>query len=192
MKLIAKLTLVASCQALLAPRSTFLAPRPSRPRSPPLRAVIDPSFNLALGSVALGSVFGVKGSPVKFAPAAVLMALFGVFVGFQTATLRFDFTDTSFQLNGTGHARARQAPDENVVTGGSNSWMLSTVKNYAFLPSEGSPVLVYFRETQTPVTDRVDAPIVVDDLEGQAHFFPAIARADQIAAGFARAGCPRI
>ena len=32
---------------------------------------------------------------------------------------------------------------------------------------------------------------VVDDLDGQAHFFPAIARADQIAAGFARAGCPR-
>lgn len=187
MKLIAKLTLVASCQALLAPRSTFLAPRPSRPRSPPLRAVIDPSFDLALGSVALGSVFGVKGSPVKFAPAAVLLALFGVFVGFQTATLRFEFTDTSFQL-----ARAGQAPDENVVTGGSNSWKLSTVKNYAFLPSEGFPVLVYFRETQTPVTDRVDAPIVVDDLEGQAHFFPAIARADQIAAGFAKASCPRI
>ena len=78
-------------------------------------AVIDPSFNLALGSLALGSAFGavrksktvaiaaaavdgswaeetaatcpawphrfgVKGSPVKFAPAALLLAAFGAFV----------------------------------------------------------------------------------------------------------------
>ena len=132
------------------------------------------------------------------------------------------------------------------MTGGSNSWKLKTVTNYAFLPSEEFPILVYFRETQTPVAsraatgrvdaaattgrvdgrrrrrepggdgsrrrrgydgsrrrrdgpgtkmtqvaNRVEAPIVVDNLDGQAHFFPAIARSDQIAAGFAQAGCPR-
>jgi len=178
--------LVASCRALVAPRAPLRCPPSRRGAPPPAMAVIDPSFNLALGSVALGSVFGAKGSPVKFAPLAVLLAAFGAFVAFQTSTLRFEFTDSAFEL-----ARIGRAPDENVVTGGSNSWKLATVTNYAFLPSEGFPILVYFRETQTPPADRVDAPIVVDDLDGQAHFFPAIARADQIAAGFARAGCPR-
>ena len=117
----------------------------------------------------------------------MLLAAFGAFVAFQTATLRFEFTDAgAFEL-----AKVGQAPDENVVTGGSNSWKLSSVTNYAFLPSQDFPILVYFRETQTPAAARVDAPIVVDDLDGQAHFFPAIARSDQIAAGFAKAGCPR-
>mmetsp|Transcript_23309 Transcript_23309/g.72012 ORF Transcript_23309/g.72012 Transcript_23309/m.72012 type:complete len:194 (-) Transcript_23309:29-610(-) len=183
------LPLLLSGRALVAPRPLTRAPscRTIGRASPPRMAVIDPSFNLALGSLALGSAFGVKGSPVKFAPAALLLAAFGAFVAFQTATLRFEFTDAgAFEL-----AKAGQAPDENVVTGGSNSWKLKTVTNYAFLPSEEFPILVYFRETQTPVANRVEAPIVVDNLDGQAHFFPAIARSDQIAAGFAQAGCPR-
>ena len=62
--------------------------------------VAPPSFNLALGSLALGSVFGVPGSPLKnrvtaFVPGA-LLALFGLFIAFQTATLRFTFDDDSF------------------------------------------------------------------------------------------------
>jgi hypothetical protein len=73
---------------------------------------------------------------------------------------------------------------ENVVVGGENDWKYSSFVNYAFLPSEDFPILVYFKETQTPRDAWVEAPIVVDSLEGQAHFFPAIARSDELKAGF--------
>lgn len=63
---------------------------------------------------------------------------------------------------------------ENVVVGGENSWKYKSFVNYDFLPSEDFPILVYFKETQTDAAVRVEAPIVVDTLEGQAHFFPAI------------------
>ena len=100
------LPLLLSGRALVAPRPLTRAPscRTIGRASPPRMAVIDPSFNLALGSLALGSAFGavrksktgrnrrrgtcpawphrfgVKGSPVKFAPAALLLAAFGAFV----------------------------------------------------------------------------------------------------------------
>jgi Protein of unknown function (DUF3119) len=84
--------------------------------------------------------------------------------------LRFTSTSDSFAL-----AKADGSSiGENVVVGGENSWKYNTFVNYAFLPSEDFPILVYFKETQTPESARVEAPIVVDNLQGQAHFFPAI------------------
>ena len=50
--------------------------------------------------------------------------------------------------------------------GGENAWKYDTFVNYDFLPSEDFPILVYFKETQTPFEGRVEAPIVVDDLQG--------------------------
>ena len=54
------------------------------PRVTPARCaleVVDPSYNLALGSIALGAVFGVPGSPLKNRVTAIvpgaLFALFG-------------------------------------------------------------------------------------------------------------------
>jgi hypothetical protein len=58
---------------------------------------------------------------------------------------------------------------ENVVVGGENSWACDSFVNYDFLPSEKFPILVYFKETQTPRSNWVEAPIVVDDKEGQVH-----------------------
>jgi len=39
---------------------------------------------------------------------------------------------------------------ENYVVGGKNSWKLNKFINYEFFPNEYFPVLVYFKETQTP------------------------------------------
>lgn len=64
--------------------------------------------------------------------------------------------------------------------------------NYAFLPNEEFPILVYFKETQTPVENRVDAPIVVDDLDGQAHFFPAISNVQSLKENFEYHKCAKI
>ena len=54
--------------------------------------IVEPSYNLALGSLALGAAFGVPGSPLKSKLSAFLggipLTLFGLFLAFQTTTLR--------------------------------------------------------------------------------------------------------
>ena len=135
-------------QALVEDSGTLLA----------LVEVAPPSFNLALGSLALGSVFGVPGSPLKnrvtaFVPGA-LLALFGAFLVFQTATLRFTFDEKEFSLvkadlSSTG---------ENVVVGGENRWAYDKFVNYDFFPSESLPILVYFKETHRPAPSPPPSP----------------------------------
>jgi hypothetical protein len=56
-----------------------------------------------------------------------------------------------------------------VVVGGENRWKYDTFVNWDFLPSEDFPILVYFRETQTPASSREEVPLVVDELDGQVH-----------------------
>lgn len=161
--------------------------------------VADPSFNLAAGAAIVGTICGgledlKDGDGVKlptsklFGGAAVIFVIFGAFIAFQTSTLRFTFDDAEFSLvkadgSGTG---------ENVVVGGENRWKYDTFVNYDFLPSEDFPILVYFRETQTPLDKREEAPVVVDDLEGQVHFFPAISNSQQLKEQFAVHKCAKL
>jgi len=182
-------------------------PRPSVRRPPRAHAplavaeVVDPSYNLALGSLALGAVWGIPGSPLKSKWGAFLagvpLALFGLFLAFQTTTLRFTFEDSSFalvrsDLSSTG---------ENVVVGGENVWRYDTFVNWDFFPSEDFPILVYFKETQTPKEYWNAGPgeqansaeaLAKGAKEGQVHFFPAIARVDQLKAGFEKNGCAKL
>jgi NIMA (never in mitosis gene a)-related kinase len=95
--------------------------------------VIDPSYNLALGSLALGSIFVVPGSPLKSTLSSILggipLTLFGLFLAYQTTTLRFTFDDTNFSLvrsNG-------ESTGENVVVGGENVWAYNKFVNYDVL-----------------------------------------------------------
>ena len=64
--------------------------------------VLDPSYNLALGSLALGAVFGVPGSPLKSKLSSFVLgiplAIFGLFLAFQTTTLRFTLDDENVAL----------------------------------------------------------------------------------------------
>ena len=72
--------------------------------------------------------FAARGYKVTaFVPGA-LLALFGLFIAFQTATLRFTFDDKEFSLvkadlSSTG---------ENVVVGGENRWAYDKFVNYDF------------------------------------------------------------
>ena len=170
--------------------------RRSRTRAMQLQSadvVIDASYNLAAGAATLGLACGFledrKGPLAKvFGGGAVLLTVFGAFVAFQTATLSFKFDDKSFSLiknDGT-------LLGENVVVGGENKWRYDSFVNWKFLPSESFPILVYFRETQTPEKDWVEAPIVVDELKGQAHFFPAIASSEQLKSNFENNGCKHL
>ena len=161
--------------------------------------VADPSYNLAAGAAILGTVAGgledLKGGDGKklvtaplFGGAALLLVAFGAFLAFQTTTLRFTFDDSSFSLVKADGS----STGENVVVGGANRWKYDTFVNYAFLPSEELPILVYFRETQTPADSREEVPIVVDSADGQVHFFPAISDAQQLKQQFIKHGCARL
>jgi Protein of unknown function (DUF3119) len=175
-----------------------------RGSSPPLYAgdvveFIEPSYNLAIGSFGVGILGGVledvrNAQGVKLATAkifgavALIFTLFAAFLAIQTTTLRFTFDETSFSLVSSDGSSI----GDNIKVGGENKWAYSTFENWAFLPSEDLPILVYFRETQTPVENRAEAPIVVDNLDGQAHFFPSISNAQQLKQSFVTHGCKKL
>jgi hypothetical protein len=154
--------------------------------------ILDPSYNLAAGSLVIGTICGgledLKGQDGNklptaklFGGGALLLTIFGLFIGYQTTTLRFTSDATSFALVKADGSTT----GENVVVGGENKWKYSTFTNYDFLPSESFPILVYFRETQTPVAARETVPLVIDEAEGQVHFFPAISNVEQLKQEFA-------
>ena len=161
--------------------------------------LVDPSYNLAIGAFGIGLTSGFledvrdeRGDKLltakPFGALALLFTLFTAFLAFQTTTLRFGFDEDSFSLvKADGSSMG-----ENVVVGGENKWKYDSFKNYDFLPSSGFPILVYFREDQTPIENREEVPIVVDHLEGQVHFFPAISNVQQLKKGFETHGCAKI
>lgn len=163
--------------------------------------VLDPSYNLALGSLALGAVFGIPGSPLKSKLSAFLggipLTLFGLFLVFQTTTLRFTLDDDNFSLVRSGG----ESTGENVVVGGENVWSYKSFVNYDLFPSRSFPILVYFKETQTPEENWNVGPgeqanseeaIAKGAVPGQVHFFPAIANTEDLISGFEKHSCAKI
>jgi Protein of unknown function (DUF3119) len=64
---------------------------------------------------------------------------------------------------------------DNYVVGTQNSWKYDSIVNYGFFPSIEFPVIVYFKETQTP-EDKWNRWFAAFDSyqRGQPHFFPGI------------------
>lgn len=158
-----------------------------------LPIMIDSSYNLAAGCAVIGTACGVlenfKGPTGKlFGGGAIAFTVFAAFIAFQTTTLRFQFDENSFSLVKADG----QSNGKNIVVGGENSWKYNSFVNYDFLPSEEFPILVYFKETQTPKENWVDVPIVVDKAAGQGHFFPAIANTAQLKAAFESNKCAKL
>ena len=162
--------------------------------------LVDSSYNLAIGAFGIGLAGGFledlrdeNGEKLltakPFGALAVIFTVFSLFLAFQTTTLRFAFDDDSFSLVQANGSRLEQ---ENVVVGGENKWRYDSFKNYDFLPSKDFPILVYFREDQTPLETREEVPIVIDNLEGQVHFFPAISNSKQLEEGFIKHGCSKV
>ena len=53
--------------------------------------------------------------------------------------------------------------------------------NYDFFPSKDFPILVYFKETQTPEEKWGEGPGGLDKVGGgQVHFFPAICNVEEL------------
>ena len=170
--------------------------------------VIDNNFNLAGGTLVLGTIFGAlenlkeietdKNNAILeatkflfaklFGALAVFLTVFGLFFAYQTNDLRFIFDKDSFSLVKADGS----STGENVAVGGANSWKYSSFLNYDFLPNEDFPILVYFKENQTPESAWVEAPIIVDQLKGQQHFFPCIANSQQLKENFLSHNCKRV
>jgi len=63
--------------------------------------------------------------------------------------------------------------------------------NYEFFP-ESFPILVYFKETQTPQEKWSEGPGGLDKVGGgQLHFFPAIVDTDCLKEEFVKRGCAK-
>ena len=167
----------------------------------PVEIIIEPSYNLAIGSLALGAAFGVPGSPLKNKLSAILagipLLLFGLFLAFQTTTLRFEFDDDAFSLVKSDGS----STGENVVVGGENSWRYSSFVNRDYFPSQSFPILVYFKETQTPEEqwnigpgEKANSPeaIAKGAVPGQVHFFPAIGNVEAMEKAFESHGCAKL
>jgi len=140
--------------------------------------VIKSDYNVAIGALALGAaLFAVK-APVPAVPITALGVLFAV----QAGRVRFTFDDEAFELKTTS-AETEELKDsgENIVVGGANRWKYDTWVNYDFFPSKDFPILVYFKETQTPEEKWGEGPGGLDKKGGgQVHFFPAICNVEQL------------
>mmetsp|Transcript_36725 Transcript_36725/g.83077 ORF Transcript_36725/g.83077 Transcript_36725/m.83077 type:complete len:257 (-) Transcript_36725:134-904(-) len=160
----------------------------------------------------LAAVFGVLGAglcavlPYAGLGLGGLCLALAVLFFVQTGRVRFAFDKDSFELRTLGDDKELKGPGENIVVGGKNRWAYSSFVNYEFFPQglieKGlPPILVYFKETQTPKEEWGVGPgeaansedaLAKGAVPGMVHFFPAICDAQQIKAEFERRGCKKI
>lgn len=121
-----------------------------------------------------------------------IVTLLGVLFLVQTFRLNFVCDDSTFSLQDTSTEEA--STGENIVVGGENRWTYESFVNYDFFP-EGwidqpqGPILVYFKETQTPsdkwdegpgASANSDKALGKGAVKGQVHFFPALCNTQQL------------
>jgi len=133
--------------------------------------------------------------------------LFGIFIAVQTLRVRFVFDEEAFEVKAVDISEvfnpeaALQNSGENFAVGGENRWKYDSFVNWEFFPSEDLPILVYFKETQTP-SDKWDVgpgkwanseeAKAKGAVPGQVHFFPCIASAANLKEQFITRGCAKL
>lgn len=181
----------------------------SKPPPPKYDAVtIDPDYRVAGLFLALGAALDTI-PYVQWTLGLVTTAL-GLLFLVQTFRIRFVFDEENCLELKTARAGSEELKDagENVVVGGANRWACDTIVNYDFFPKgwiDGNPVgpiLVYFKETQTPSESWNEGPgrsandpdkiAAGQAVAGQVHFFPAVCNSQQIRAEFEKRGCGKI
>lgn len=160
---------------------------------------IDSDFRLA-GIFLTGGLFLCQLPILKFTlgpPITLLGLLFLV----QTFRLNFVCDSTSFELLNTS-----QENGENIVVGGANRWTYDSFVNYEFFPKgwidqPQGPILVYFKETQTPSDEWNKGPgqsanseeaLAKGAVPGQVHFFPALCNCQQLKSEWEKRGCAKL
>jgi Protein of unknown function (DUF3119) len=161
-----------------------------------LRTLPDEIFScpeiLAANSDGSLSLIGVSG--------ALFHLLFATLLWVQTRRVRLVFEKDAFefynikgpQLDFDKGARLMRKPD-NYVSGTVNRWKYDSIINYGFFPSLDYPVIVYFKETETPPEqwNKWFAAFDIWNGLGQPHFFPGICNARQFKAEMENRGVRR-
>uniref|UniRef100_A0A7S0LIW1 Uncharacterized protein n=1 Tax=Coccolithus braarudii TaxID=221442 RepID=A0A7S0LIW1_9EUKA len=164
--------------------------------------VVAEDYKLALSLVALGAL-------IIFVPAVPggFLALLGSFLIVQTLRIRFVFDDEAFEVKTKEPEQFFSADTEliktgdNFAVGGDNRWAYDSFVNWDFFPSEALPILVYFKETQTPADKwdvgpgkwaNSDEALAKGAKKGQVHFFPCIASAATLKDQFVARGCAKL
>jgi hypothetical protein len=117
--------------------------------------VVDSDFSLSYLFAAIGLVIAVI-IPSTFGGLASFVHIFlAVFFAIQAKRIRFVFDEDAFELrtvdlNASVESQVLKDSGENIVVGGANRWGYKSFVNYDFFPSKDFPILVYFKETQTP------------------------------------------
>jgi hypothetical protein len=164
--------------------------------------VIEPDYRIPI--LFLGAGILLDFIPYIQLTLGPFITLLGVLFFVQSFRIRFVFTDDNkFELKTVSPLTKQDSADglqdsgENVIVGGANSWDCNTIVNYDFFPKSmmdfpflGQPILIYFKETQTPESTWNEGPgKIANDPEkvqgglaipGQVHFFPAICNAQQV------------
>jgi Protein of unknown function (DUF3119) len=167
--------------------------------------VIDPDYKPGLFLLGVGLLLDTI--PYVQVTLGLFTTLLGILFLVQATRIRFLFDGTSLELVNVGEGDQLASSGENVAVGGANRWATGTIVNYDFFPNgwiDGpiGPLLVYFKETQTPSDVWNDGPgQLANDpdkvaagtaVPGQVHFFPTVCDARQIRAEFERRGCGKL
>eukprot|EP00529_Nitzschia_sp_RCC80_P027563 CAMPEP_0113518092 /NCGR_PEP_ID=MMETSP0014_2-20120614/42668_1 /TAXON_ID=2857 /ORGANISM="Nitzschia sp." /LENGTH=251 /DNA_ID=CAMNT_0000415453 /DNA_START=98 /DNA_END=853 /DNA_ORIENTATION=- /assembly_acc=CAM_ASM_000159 len=162
--------------------------------------IIDRDFRLAGIFLALGLTIDTIVPYLGFG-LGLFITLLGVLFLVQTFRLSFVCDSTSFSLQNTV-----KESGENVIVGGENKWTYDAFVNYDFFPKgwidqPQGPILVYFKETQTPSDKWMEGPgasanseeaVANGAVPGQVHFFPCIVNAKQLQEEWERRGCSKL
>jgi Protein of unknown function (DUF3119) len=162
--------------------------------------IIDRDFRLAGIFLTIGLILDVTIPYLGFG-LGLFVTLLGILFLVQTFRLSFVCDDTSFSLQNTV-----KESGENIIVGGENKWTYDSFVNYDFFPKgwidqPQGPILVYFKETQTPSDTWNDGPgasanseeaVANGAVPGQVHFFPCIVNAKQLRDEWQRRGCQKV
>lgn len=131
---------------------------------------------------------------------AFLHLWFGLFLADRAFRIRLVFDDKCFQMkNYYDQSFPNRKLDPmtdrpmNYVVGGINKWRYDKFVNWEFFPTVDLPVLVYFKETETPESKWKIGPGKYDyRRNGMVHFFPAFGNSYQIKREFEKRGLSKI
>lgn len=197
---------VEALERSLVARRFFENPFEVKPPAPPVPpVVINEDYKIAGIFVALGLVMSAA-LPFAGLGLGVFILLLGVLFYVQAGRVRFVFDGDSFEVRTLEKDGSLKQEGKNFAVGGDNRWAYSSFVNWEFFPKgfveQGlPPVLVYFKETQTPSDKWGVGPgelanseeaVANGAVRGQVHFFPCICDAQQIKSEFEKRGCKKL
>eukprot|EP00586_Coscinodiscus_wailesii_P006443 CAMPEP_0172489988 /NCGR_PEP_ID=MMETSP1066-20121228/20286_1 /TAXON_ID=671091 /ORGANISM="Coscinodiscus wailesii, Strain CCMP2513" /LENGTH=244 /DNA_ID=CAMNT_0013258237 /DNA_START=166 /DNA_END=900 /DNA_ORIENTATION=+ len=165
--------------------------------------MIKPDYALAIGFTLAGAAI-LYANPSTSCPADFIYCpsiyggvagglhlLIGAFFAVQASIIRLVFDKNTFSLRRYSQMYELQKSDPNIVLGvGKNTWTYKSIINWEFFPSIYFPILIYFKETQTPKETWTVGPGKYDKRRnGQVHFLPAFADVWEVDEQFRRRGC---